>query len=706
MFRTLLHVCCVALFALAAVCAQSPAEIAKFATESKKFIELNDEKGLDKLVKSSPTMASAVVSHFTYLRLEQRGGKQELAATTSAINASWKRCYDGADTFDKLERWVEGLDNTTWSQFTKAQANVRKAYAFYIEMTTKDNTAREPFVKSRDALTEAAKIMESTGNKAEAAEAWYYVALSLEKIPDKSMQDREDRVFALEQFVSLRESWNYQDLYYVQIKNLLKAQKEDLEIKRKDSQKRKDEGYSENVKGVESMVMVGVAEKETPLQFAMLPGWEEEPDYSQRGGIAPPFWWYVAFGADAKETKLAWFRRLDLTIVRTAASKFSITTQPSDPTRYEVIEPSAKAKPITFHLDADKKVPYAMFFWQGSDRERLGECEVNLAPAPQNTPIYYRSASSWTADVAGEQVTFYDDNATGRPLEGNPFEGDFKMATIGFAKDDVRAKAPLLDSMRIGKGPRVPFSEFVKLGGAWQYVRRIGEDKVGVRPLNPEYVKTGKVKLVWSGPKPTAPDQLVIAGRGDLKSACFELAGGKEIEVPAGEYSVVWGRIVEGKGARAQFGTIYGGDSPSFVVEPDKLKELKMGAPFTIDFAPVHDGLKVRIDGSRIFLRESSGCAIAELHGMSVVPEVFSARSEDGKGSKAIGKFVRFTDSELLTNLTNKLPDLGLYMATMPVPAGAKDSLVFEATLPMEGMKVGLEMKKHPLFGRLVSSFK
>ncbi|MEQ1633755.1 MAG: hypothetical protein ABL997_15350, partial [Planctomycetota bacterium] len=165
-------------------------------------------------------------------------------------------------------------------------------------------------------------------------------------------------------------------------------------------------------------------------------------------------------------------------------------------------------------------------------------------------------------------------------------------------------------------------------------------------------------------------------------------------------------RIVEGKGARAQFGTIYGGDSPSFVVEPDKLKELKMGAPFTIDFAPVHDGLKVRIDGSRIFLRESSGCAIAELHGMSVVPEVFSARSEDGKGSKAIGKFVRFTDSELLTNLTNKLPDLGLYMATMPVPAGAKDSLVFEATLPMEGMKVGLEMKKHPLFGRLVSSFK
>ena len=406
MFRTILHVCCAALFALAAVPAQSAAEIAKFATDSKKLIELNDEKGLDKLIKSSPTMASAVVSHFMNLRLEQKGGKQALAATTTAINTSWKRCYDGADTLDKLERWVEGLDNTSWSQFTKAQSNVRKAYAFYVETTGKDNTVREPFVKAREVLTEAAKIMESTGNKAEASDAWYYVALCLEKIPEKSIQDREERVLALEQFVSLRDSWNYKDLYYVQIKNLLKAQKDELEVKKKETEKRKDEGYSEGAKGIDAMVMAGVAEKETPLQFSMLAAWEEEPDYSQRGGIAPPFWWYVAFGTDAKETKLAWFRRLDLTIVRTAPAKFSITTSPSDPSRYETIEPSAKAKPVTFHLDPDKKVPYAMFFWQGSDRERLGECEVNLAPAPQNTPIYYRSASSWTAEVQGEQVTF------------------------------------------------------------------------------------------------------------------------------------------------------------------------------------------------------------------------------------------------------------------------------------------------------------
>ena len=52
-------------------------------------------------------------------------------------------------------------------------------------------------------------------------------------------------------------------------------------------------------------------------------------------------------------------------------------------------------------------------------------------------------------------------------------------------------------------------------------------------------VKTGKVKLVWNGPKPTAPSQLVIRGSGDFQAAFFDVAGGKEVEVPAGQYRVV-----------------------------------------------------------------------------------------------------------------------------------------------------------------------
>ena len=704
MLRTLLHWCFAAAFAASAVLCQNPAEVAKFATDSKKLVELKDDKGLDKLVKSSPTMASAVVSYFTSLRLDMRNNKPELKPLVDAINASWKRVYDGADTLDKLERWVEGLDTQSWTQFQKAQGNVQKAYAFFLE-STKDNTKREGFEKAREVLSEAARIMESTGHKADAADAWYYVSLSLQKIPERTAQDREDNIAALEQFVSLREAWSYQDLYYVQIKNLLKASKDELEAKKKDTEKRASEGYTENAKGIDALVMPGVAEKDAPLQFAALASWEDDVDYSQRGGPVPAFWWYSAFGTDAKDAKLSWFRRQDLYFVRTAPNKFGITSLLSDASRTQPIEPSGKAKPVTFRLDAEKKVPYAMFFWTGSDREKLGEAEVNLAPSPQNTPIYYRSAASWTADIGGEQVTFYDDNASGRPMEGNPFEGDLKLGTIGFSKDDARSKAPLLDSMKVGKGPRVPFSEFVKVGAAWHYLHRIGDDKAGFRPLNPEYVKTGKVRLVWNGPKPTAPDQLVIGGRGDFRTANFDVAGGKEVEVPVGEYSVIYGRIYEGKGARAQMATIYGGDCKPFQVEAGKIVELRMGAPFALAFEAKVEGAKASIDGSRITVRETSGCVLAELHGWSAIPEVLAAKGEDGKGAKVVGRFVRFTDSDQLTALTSKLPDLGLIMGTMPVPQGQLDSMVLEVALPGEGMKVGLEVKKHPLFGRLVSPF-
>ncbi len=701
--RNILTWICAALCA-AALAAQSPAEIAKFATDSKKLLELKDEKGLDKLVKSTPTMASAVVSHFTNMRLEMRNNKPEHKPYIDAVNASWKRVYDGSDTLDKLERWVEGLDTQSWTQYQKAQTNVQKAYAFYLD-STKDNTKRLGFEKARDVLSEAARIMESTGNKADAADAWYYVSLALQKIPERTTQDREDNVAALEQFVALREAWNYKDLYYVQIKNLLKSSKEELEIKKKDTTKRAAEGFSENAKGVDALVQPGVPEKDAPLQFAAMTSWEDEHDYSQRGGPVPAFWWYSTFGPEAKDAKLGWFRKQDLWFVRNGANNFGVSTLLSEPARTQSIEPSTKAKPVTFHLDADKKIPYAMFCWTGSDREKLGEAEVNLAPSPQNTPIYYRSASSWIVDLGGDQITVYDDNASGRPMDGNPFDGDFKMGSIGFSKDDARSKAPLLDSMRIGKGPRVPFSEFVKLSSVWYHLRRVGEDKAGLRPLHADYAKTGKVRLAWNGPKPTVPDQLVIGGRGDFRTANFDVAGGKEVEVPIGEYSVIYGRIYEGKGPRTQMATLYGGDCKPFSVEAGKTVELRMGAPFSLAFEAKVDGTKASIDGSRITLRESSGCVLAELHGLTVIPEVMAAKAEDGKGAKVVGKFVRLTDSEQLTALTSKLPDIGLYMGTMPVPQGRRDNLTLELTLPSAGMKLGLEVKKHALFGRLVSPF-
>ena len=209
--------------------------------------------------------------------------------------------------------------------------------------------------------------------------------------------------------------------------------------------------------------------------------------------------------------------------------------------------------------------------------------------------------------------------------------------------------------------------------------------------------------LVRSGPKPSAPAQLVVQGAGDTKTAFFDVAGGKEVEVPAGNYTVILGRIVVGKGARAQLATIYQGTSAAFTVEAGKVFELKMGAPFTLQFERGGDENST-IDALKVLVREASGCVLTELHGLAVAPEVLAAKAEDGKGAKVVGKFVRFTDAELLNKATAKHNKLGLLCATFPMPEGYRDGeMVLKVKMPGSGWKMRLSMKKHPLFPPLES---
>jgi hypothetical protein len=695
-----------ALVAALAARAAAQTDVQKFATEFHRAFELKDEKGLDKLLKSTRDMPYNALIHFQEIRAEVWSGKTDLQPKVDMMKAAWQRVFESATALEKLERWIESQDPTSWQTFRKCQGNVHKAWAFFNDATGKDNTKRKPFEESRDLLLQAAQQMEATGNKIEASHAWNLLSVCLHRMPERTLQDRRDAIDALEQFMSLRQTWEWTgDSYYLQNQNTLKSLKVELELKTKEGDKRAAEGYAKDAKGIDALAMPGVAEVKTPLQFEPVAAWDQELDYCQRGGPVPPLWWYSTFGKDDKQTKINWFRRMPLHLVRLSAAKFAVSTLPEDEKRNQAIDVGTKAKPSLFHLDPEGKVPYAMFFWYGSDRERLGEVDVNLAPADANTPVYYRSASSWTATVAGEVMTFYDDNTSGQPMDSDPFAGDFRMVSLGFAKDDARSVAPLLDSMRVGKGPRVPFSEFVQLAAGWHYVK-IDNDKVGARPLNAEYLKLGKVKLVWSGPKPTAPVQLVIKGSGDFKSALFDVASGKEVEVPSGEYSVIWGRIVQGKGSRVQVGTIYAADSKPFTVEAGKTFDLAMGAPFSLEFEKKGENTAVEIDGSRIWLREQSGCVVAELHGLGLAPEVLAAKAEDGKGARTIGKFVRCTDPEQLNLVVPKLGDLGLLAACLPMPEHAKENLVWKGKLPAAGMKVALSMKKHPLFGKLESAWK
>jgi len=85
---------------------------------------------------------------------------------------------------------------------------------------------------------------------------------------------------------------------------------------------------------------------------------------------------------------------------------------------------------------------------------------------------------------------------------------------------------------------------------------------------------------------------------------------------------------------------------------------------------------------------------------------VLAAKDADGKGAKVVGKFLRFSDPELVNRAAIAHNQIGLLAASFPMPEGYKEgSLALTVKLPAAGMKLALQIKKHPLFGDVKSAW-
>jgi hypothetical protein len=672
----------------------------QFRTEFNKSLEISNTKGMDTVLKRDRG-ALLAIAYAEELCLDLSRGKEEGRPRWEALLAAWARCFEKSSTLEKVQRWVDGARGPDYEALQRGRSTVSRLWEQY---TTNTAATRDERLRMMQDMMGLARRAGELGHSAEAADVWSLASVIGSQVPDKTIDDRRETLRCLEEFLTAREAWEFTfDTHYLQNQAFVKAERERLAEADKAAEKRQKEGYGQNVKGIDALVVAGVAPVNLALDQDSLATWEEL-DYGPKNGPLPTLWWNLGLAREGSATKFEWFRRQTLYLLRTGANKFAVGTDPADAKKATEVDISSKGKASTFYLDPERKQPYSMFFWSGSDRERIGDAECNLTFTTESATIYFRSATSWKGTLGTEVLHFYDDNCSGTPCDTDLFEPPLRVATLGEHQGEG-TQVPLLDSMRIGKGPRQPFSEFVKLAGGWFHLRR-DKDHVVVRPLNPEYNKTGKVKLVWAGPKPSAPAQLVIRGSGDYVTACFDVAGGKEIEVPAGEYTVIFGRIVVGKGARVQNATLYRGDSKPFVVEAGKTTELKMGAPFAVRFSREGEDT-VSIDALSVLLHEASGCVLTDLQGMTLAPEVLAAKAEDGKGAKVVGKFMPFTDPELVNQAVKSHRNLGLLCALYPLPDGYKDGpMVLQVKLPAPGYKLGLQIKKHVLFGAIAPVWK
>lgn len=683
----------------AALAAQNPS--AQFVTEFSQALGIGDEKQIDKAVKRAPTDA---LLYYELVYWDKDAGRDEGAAKVLALRSSWTRCFEGSDTIEQLDRWLSGSTASVREQLGRIRANSGKLYRVYFDEIAK-GLDKAAYLDTMQKFTELARQAESIGHMMEISSLWGLVGVVGNKMPEKSLVERRDVVFATEQMLAARKNWKFTfDEHFIRSAEWAKHEAGKIADAEKAGDKRKSEGYGADAKGVDALTMPGVAAQVLPLKFEALAGWDEL-DYGSKGGPVPPFWWMASTTKVGTSGKLGWFRAKDLHLHRTGAAKFAIGLDPTDAKDATEVDATTKGKVSTIWLDAEKKRPYAMVFWVGSDRQFVNEAECNVAPGDEVANVYYRSASSWKAQVGADQVTFYDDSCDGNPGSVKPFDAEFRSPLLGEHDADKPTPAPLFDSMRVGKGPRVPCSEFVKLSTGWVHLAKQNGDAVAMRPLNAEYFKTGKLKLTWNGPKPTAPVQLVVQGSGDFAAALFDVAGGKEVEVPAGDYQVVWGRMLIGKAPRVQAATIHGGSSKPFTVEAGKTFELKMGGPFELTWNRRGDDT-VAIDALKILLKESSGCVFSEWHGVNLACEVLAAKEADGKGAKVVGRFVRFADPELVNKAASAHNQIGLLTASFPMPEGYKSGeLKLQVKLPAPGMKLSLQIKKHPLFGDVKSAW-
>ena len=696
-FLTLLLV---SLFGTAALLPAQELTATQFRAEFQKGIDGKDDDTIERVIKRSP---SAALRYYEELYHLKQKGDPAVGVKMVALQGGWKRAFQGSETVERVDRWFSGAENAVLESLQKCRSDSVSLWRVYNDELVKKPT-REGYLELIEHYNQLAKNVARIGNLVELAEVWSMACVIAGRIPERTIDDRRAALVMVEEFLRARRDWGFiDDDVFVRNSEFAKAEKVRLEDDAKKADKRKAEGFGQNAKGIDALVVPGVAEVKHALKFEALANLDEL-DYGPKNGPVPAFWWIVSLKKEGSVQKFDWFKRRDLYMARTGAAKFAISLVSNELKDLVEVDVSPKGKISTFFLDAEKKQPYAMAFWIGSDREYVNEAQCNLTVSAEIANIYYRSAASWKTQVGADTVVLYDDNANGAPGDGDPYAVELKSGMLG-QHDDKGTPVPLLDSMRVGKGPRQPYSEFVKLTTGWHYVQA-NADTFGMRPLHPDYVKTGKVKLVWNGPKPIAPVQLVIRGSGDFKSAFFDVASGKEVEVPAGDYTVVFGRVVVGKGVRAQMANIYRGDSEPFGVEAGKVREIKMGAPFTLNFQRDGDD-PATIDALKILVKDAAGCVFGDWHGTSLACEVLASKDADGKGAKVVGKFVPFVDPELVNQAANAHNNLLLLTACFPMPDGYKTGpQVLKVDLPAAGMKLQLAIKKHPWFGALHSLWK
>jgi len=690
----------VVLLALAAL-GRAQQDYAQFVADLQKAQEFKDDKLLDRSIRAHAR--SAVVFYYGLAR-EWRNGtpaaSDRARAQMDVLLASWKRVIKSA-TLDKVERFYASADSSTLKQLDTNQSALE---ATQRNLADARSARRRPDLEAaRDTLWKLADIYEKLGHALYAAEAWESAAFALYSLPEPTVQERKDTVFALERYKEQREAWEFteEDVYKKNL-NWLNHTKADLASAEKAAAEREAKGVAGDAKGPDAVVDPNAPETVADLQFEAMK--TEIQDCFVQGGNVMPNWQVVELIEETPK-QLAYFQGSPLFAAR-IGGKYYLTPSAEHPVeKGTLVSPSNKPKVSTFWLDEQKSKPYAMWLFLGSDKEPYMGLEQNLQADAKRALLFYKSAASYKAEVNGEEVTIFDSNGDGRLMVSDPYLFGLRVPTVTVG--DLTA-VPAYDCMQVGKrGSVQPFSAYAKVGDKWFHLRAAKEGAaLSARPVIPDFLKTGTLQMKWTGPRSTTVQCLVVRGEGELAVAAFNLAGGKPVEVPAGLYAVDFGRIAEAKGGVWTTADVLRGKSELITVKPGENTTITIGAPFRFDFERSSSGADVEVNSHKVKVLGASGEHYAHLNGCVPEIDVLFAKDEKGHGAKSVGTLTAVPDQDVATKLNTEFRDIGYYCSMFPVVKGAKDKLnLLRFTPPGNGF-VGMRANKAKLFGKIESEWK
>ena len=438
-----------------------------------------------------------------------------------------------------------------------------------------------------------------------------------------------------------------------------------------------------------------------------------------------PLDWAPLNLTSSTSAKIYLFKDGDIYLQRIGANKFqAILGEEGKGGKPQILKIGMKPKPVYLHyMKADEDgeqqiVEYGFFLWLGGQGVTHMGQTFNLSPTwgknRKDATIRLRSASVLHAEVNGIEIALYDENFNGLVGEDWQKAGALNDYRLGAGVDEPAAH-PALDSMRVGKSKALqPFSKYAMIGEKWYSLRVLGNNEtLNYRELDMTKVPTGHVQMKWVGPSKAKPDYLVIVGTGLLHGSAFDIAhtarGG--LEVPAGEYIIRYGRIINGKVPKFQNAVILGGDAKPFRVEHGKLFTLELGAPFHLQFDMEQEDNMIMVDSSKFWVKGRYGEKYCAIGSEILEPELVWSKKYDGAKARVLGRWERCKDNvevELIRKTYSGKSILELLYMPLPDVKDKTGSFVLEVKKPVKSgpFFIGLRQKKHKLFGKLLAEFK